>query len=51
MLRRSVQRRYQEVINYDEYEARIRKLLNQHVGTAEVELVVQPLNLFDADQR
>jgi type I restriction enzyme R subunit len=51
MLRRSVQRRYQEVINYDEYESRIRKLLNQHVGTAEVELVVQPLNLFDADQR
>ena len=51
MLRRSVQRRYQEVINYDEYESRIRKLLSQHVGTAEVELVVQPLNLFDADQR
>lgn len=51
MLRRSVQRRYQEVINYDEYESRIRKLLNQHVGTAEVELVVQPLNLFDAAQR
>ena len=25
--------------------------MNQHVGTAEVELVVQPLNLFDADQR
>jgi type I restriction enzyme R subunit len=25
--------------------------LSQHVGTAEVELVVQPLNLFDADQR
>ena len=25
--------------------------LDQHVGTAEVELVVQPLNLFDADQR
>ncbi|MGN6545276.1 MAG: type I restriction endonuclease subunit R [Aureliella sp.] len=51
MLRRSVQRRYQEVINYDEYDSRIRKLLNQHVGTAEVELVVQPLNLFDATQR
>jgi type I restriction enzyme R subunit len=50
-LRRSVQRRYQEVIDYDEYESRIRKLLNQHVGTADVELVVQPLDLFDADQR
>lgn len=25
--------------------------MNQHVGTADVELVVQPLNLFDADQR
>jgi type I restriction enzyme R subunit len=46
-----VQRRYQEVIDYDEYEGRIRKLLNQHVGTSEVELVVQPLNLFDATQR
>jgi type I restriction enzyme R subunit len=51
MLRRSVQRRYQEVIDYDEYEPRIRKLLNQHVGTAEVELVVKPLNLFDAEER
>ena len=51
MLRRSVQRRYQEVVNYDEYDSRIRKLLNQHVGTSEVELVVQPLNLFDATQR
>jgi type I restriction enzyme R subunit len=51
MLRRSVQRRYQEVVDYDEYDSRIRKLLNQHVGTSEVELVVQPLNLFDATQR
>lgn len=51
MLRRSVQRRYQEVIDYDEYDSRIRKLLNQHIGTAEVELLVQPLNLLDASQR
>ncbi len=36
MLRRSVQRRYQETGNLDEYEARIRKLLSQHLGTAEV---------------
>ena len=51
MLRRSVQRRYQETGNLDEYEARIRKLLSQHLGTAEVELLVQPLNLFDSVQR
>jgi len=51
MLRRSVQRRYQEVVSFDEYEPRIKKLLNQHLKTSEVELLVQPLNLFDSDQR
>ncbi len=51
MLRRSVRLRYAEVINYGEYEPRIRKLLNQHIGTSQVEQVVAPLNLFDADQR
>jgi type I restriction enzyme R subunit len=51
MLRKSVQRRYAETIDYGEYEPMIRKLLNQHVGTVEVEQIVQPLNLFDAEQR
>ncbi|MBL8811299.1 MAG: type I restriction endonuclease subunit R [Planctomycetaceae bacterium] len=51
MLRRSVQRRYQEVVSYDEYEPRIKKLLNQHLKTSEVELLVQPLNLFDSEER
>lgn len=51
MLRKNVQRRYAEIIDYGEYEPRIRKLLNQHVGTGEVEQVVQQLNLFDAQER
>ena len=49
MLRRSVQRRYQEVINYDEYEARSRKLLNQHGGASPSRYSTTAENLATTD--
>jgi type I restriction enzyme R subunit len=48
-LRVSVRKRYAEVVDFREYEARIQKLVDQHVGTGEVEKVTELVNIFDAD--
>lgn len=50
-LRAAVTQRYQEVINFSEYEPKIRKLLDTHVGAGEVQQLCKPINLFDAGQR
>ncbi len=46
-LRRAVQRRYAEVIDFSEYEPKIQKLIDTHVGTGEVEYVTEQVNIFD----
>ncbi len=48
-LRTSVRKRYAEVVDFREYEARIQKLIDQHVGTGEVEKITDLVNIFDAD--
>ena len=48
-LRSSVRRRYAEVVDFKEYEPRIQKLIDQHVGTGEVERITELVNIFDAD--
>jgi len=48
-LRVAVRRRYAEVVDFKEYEPRIQKLIDQHVGTGEVEQVTDLVNIFDAD--
>jgi type I restriction enzyme R subunit len=48
-LRTSVRKRYAEVVDFKEYEARIQKLVDQHVGTGEVETITDLVNIFDAD--
>ncbi len=50
-LRAAVAQRYQEVIDYSEYEQKIRKLLDTHVGAGEVEQLCKPINLLDANER
>ena len=50
-LRAAVTRRYQEVISYAEYEPRIKKLIDTHVGAGEVRPLCEPINLLDAQQR
>jgi type I restriction enzyme R subunit len=48
-LRASVRRRYAEVVDFREYEAKIQKLLDTHVGTGTVETVTTLVNIFDKD--
>jgi type I restriction enzyme R subunit len=50
-LRAAVTHRYQESIDFSEYEPRIKKLIHTHVGAAEVEQLSEPINLLDAAQR
>ena len=48
-LRSSVSRRYAEVVDFKEYEPRIQKLVNQYVGTGEVERITDLVDIFNAD--
>ena len=48
-LRSSVSRRYAEVVDFREYEPRIQKLVDQHVGTGEVERITDLVDIFNAD--
>lgn len=48
-LRLAVRRRYAEEIDFGEYEAKIQKLIDTHVGTGEVRKVTPLVNIFDKD--
>jgi type I restriction enzyme R subunit len=48
-LRTSVERRYSDTVNVSEYDTRIEKLIDQHVGAGEVEQVTSLVNIFDRD--
>ena len=50
-LRAAVSQRFQEVINFSEYEPKIKKVIDAHVGAQEVQQLCDPINLLDADQR
>lgn len=50
-LRAAVTQRFQEVISFSEYEPKIKKLIDTHVGAGEVEQLCAPINLLDADAR
>ncbi len=46
-LRRAVQLRYAETIDYGDYESRIKKLLDTHIQANEVTRLNEPVNMFD----
>ena len=48
-LRSAVKKRYAEVVDFKEYEAKIQKLIDTHVGTGEVEKITTLVNIFDKD--
>jgi type I restriction enzyme R subunit len=48
-LRTAVKRRYAEAVDFGEYEAKIQKLIDAHVGTGEVEKITPLVNIFDKD--
>ena len=50
-LRAAVTQRYQEVIDFSEYEPKIKKLIDTHVGAGEVEQLCKPINLLNAGER
>lgn len=50
-LRHSVRRRYAEVVDFSEYEPKIKKLIDTYVGTGEkVEQIIEPVNIFDKEK-
>ena len=48
-LRVAVRRRYAEVVDFKEYEAKIQKLIDTHVTTGAVEKITSLVNIFDKD--
>ena len=50
-LRAAVTQRYQETIDFSDYEPKIKKLIDTHVGAGEVEQLCKPINLLDAKER
>lgn len=48
-LRTAVQLRYSDAIDYKKYEARIEKLINQHVESDEVKVITSLVNIFDKE--
>lgn len=48
-LRTTVRKRYAEVVDFKEYEAKIQKLLDTYVGTGEVETITDLVNIFDSE--
>ncbi len=48
-LRRSVRRRYAEVVDFGEYEPKIQRLLDRHVGTGEVETITPLVDIFNRE--
>ncbi len=49
-LRHSVRRRYAEVVDFSEYEPKIKKLIDTYVGTGEVEQITEQVNIFDKEK-
>ena len=49
-LRASVERRYADTVDMSEYDARIEKLIDQHVGAGDVEQVTELVNIFERDR-
>ncbi len=50
-LRAAVTQRYQETVDFSEYEPKIKKLIDTHVAAGDVEQLCDPINLLDAKER
>jgi len=46
-LKKSVKNRYADSIDYRDYEPKVKKLLDTHVTSYEVQQVIEPVNIFD----
>lgn len=50
-LRADASIRFQERVDFSEYEPKIKKLLDTHVGAGDVEQLIEPINLLDTTER
>lgn len=48
-LRAAVKQRYNEAIDYKEYEDQIRNMVDKHIGADEVKQIVSPVNIFEVE--
>ncbi len=48
-LRRSVQQRYAETVDYSAYEQQVRKLMDAHIQAPDVTVLTPSVNIFDVD--
>jgi type I restriction enzyme R subunit len=48
-LRSAVKQRYNEAIDYKEYEDQIRNMVDKYIGADEVKRIAEPVNIFEVD--
>ncbi len=48
-LRVAVKQRYNEAVDYKEYEDQIRNMVDKYIGADEVKQIVAPVNIFEVD--
>ncbi|WP_164103723.1 type I restriction endonuclease subunit R [Candidatus Laterigemmans baculatus] len=48
-LRSAVKQRYNEAVDYSEYEDQIRNMVDKYIGADEVKRIVEPVNIFEVD--
>jgi type I restriction enzyme R subunit len=48
-LRAAVKNRYNEAVDYREYEDQLRNMVNKYVGASEVEQIIEPVNIFEVE--
>ncbi|MDB4777830.1 HsdR family type I site-specific deoxyribonuclease [bacterium] len=46
-LRAAVKQRYNEAVDYKEYEDQIRNMVAKHIGAEEVKQIIEPVNIFE----
>jgi type I restriction enzyme R subunit len=48
-LRAAVKQRYNEAVDYKEYEDQIRNMVDKYIGADEVKQIVKPVNIFEVE--
>lgn len=48
-LRAAVKQRYNEAVDYSEYEDQIRNMVDKYIGADEVKQIVKPVNIFEVE--
>lgn len=49
-LRESVKRRYAETVDYRDYEAKVRKLMDEHIRATGTAVITELVNIFDTEK-